>query len=281
MAMDDYTGLIGSLRSVPSVAAALMTLILVAGCAAPPQMPRLPSAPAFGRHVNLIYVPGIGGFGHEDQMWLDGLRAGGYSGKTEVWNWTGRLGPISALWAHTRQRAQARLIADRLRRLRSESPTEQLVLVGHSAGTGLVVMALEDLPPDSQVDEVLLLAPALSRNYDLTPALRHVFGHMDVFCSERDTLVLAVGTFLFGTVDGIHSEAAGHGGFVMPRGASCAAYTKLVAHPFSKDRWLFGDDGGHEGILAPGVAATMAAPLLPGHETHQEAFAQTDAYALQ
>ena len=280
MGTHSYTALNGSLRSVPSVAEALIAIMLGAGCAARPQMPRPPSAAPFGRHVNLIYVPGIGGFGHDDHIWLNGLKVGGYSGKTEVWNWTGRLAPISALWAHARQRAQARLIADRVRKLRSESPATQLVLVGHSAGAGLVIMALEDLPPDSQVDEVVLLAPALSRNYDLTRALRHVHGHADVFYSERDTLVLAVGTFLFGTVDGVHGEAAGHCGFAKPRGASDGAYAKLTVHPFSNDRWLYGDDGGHAGILAPGVASAIVAPLLPGHEMHQEAFALTDAHDL-
>ena len=254
--------------------------LVLAGCVAQPRL-RMPSNVApFGQNVTLIYVPGIGGFGRDDCMWLNGLKVGGYSGNREVWNWTGRLGRISALWAHARQRAQARLIADRVRELRSVSPATQLVLVGHSAGTGLVIMALEDLPSGSQVDEVVLLAPALSRNYDLTRALRHVHGHADVFYSERDTLVLAVGTFLFGTVDGVHGEAAGHGGFVKPRRASDGAYAKLAVHPFSNDRWLYGDDGGHEGILAPGVAAGLVAPLLPGHEVHQEALAQTDVHDL-
>ena len=277
MATHSCTGLNGPLRGVPSIAAALIALMLGAGCAAQPPMPRLPSAAPFGRHVNLIYVPGIGGFGHDDRIWLNGLKVGGFSGKMEVWNWTGRLGPISALWAHARQRAQARLLANRVRKLRSESPAEQLVLVGHSAGSGLVIMALEDLPPDSQVDEVVLLAPALSRSYDLTRALRHVHGHAHVFYSERDTLVLAVGTFLFGTVDGIHGEAAGHGGFAKPRGASNGDYKNLSVYPYSNDRRLYGDDGGHEGILTAGVAAALVDPLLPGHEVHQQAVAQTDA----
>lgn len=266
--------------TVLSVTAALLALTLGAGCAVQPQMPRLQSVAPFGHDVDLIYVPGIGGFGYEDRMWLKGLKIGGYSGKTEVWNWTERLGPISALWSHGRQRAQARLIADRIRKLRSESPAKQLVLVGHSAGTGLVIMALEDLPPDSQVDEVVLLAPALSRNYDLTRALQRVHGHLDVFCSERDTLVLAVGTFLFGTVDGVHGEAAGHCGFVKPRGASDGAYEKLSAYPYSNDRRLCGDDGGHDGTLTAGVAAALIDPLLPGHELHEEVVAQTDVHDL-
>jgi alpha-beta hydrolase superfamily lysophospholipase len=63
------------------------------------------------------------------------------------------LASIPALWAHGRQRAKARQIAERVRKLRAASPSEPIVLVGHSAGTGLVVMALEDLPPDSQIHD--------------------------------------------------------------------------------------------------------------------------------
>jgi hypothetical protein len=154
------------------------------------------------------------------------------------------------------------------------------VLDGHSAGAGLVVMALEDLPPDLQVDGVVLMAPALSRTYDLTRALRHVRGRADVFFSDRDTLVLALGTFLLGTVDGVHGEAAGNGGFVKPPRASREAYAKLIVHPYSVDRKLRGDDGGHEGMLGPVVAAALIAPLLPGHELRQSQVAQTDAHEL-
>src|SRR4051812_6651577 len=131
----------------------LMTALLVTGCATQQHLPMPSHIASFGQNVTVVYVPGIGGYGREDREWVKGLKAGGYAGKAEVWDWTGKLGPISALWAHTRQRAQARQIADRVRKLRSESPDGQLVLVGHSAGAGLVVMALEDLPQSLQVDQ--------------------------------------------------------------------------------------------------------------------------------
>ena len=263
----------GSAVRVVKAVMVIATSLFAAGCAAPPKMPMPSDVAPFGRNVTVIYVPGIGGYGHDDHGWVNGLRAGGYSGKTEIWDWTGKLGPISALWAHARQRIEARRIANRVQKLRSESPAGPLVLVGHSAGAGL-------LPPDLQVDGVVLLAPALSRTYDLTPALRHVRGRADVFYSERDTLVLALGTFLLGTVDGVHGEAAGHGGFAKPPGASDTAYARLAMHPYSDDRRLHGDDGGHEGILASSMAAAEVARLLPGHVLPQQAVAQTDAHEL-
>jgi pimeloyl-ACP methyl ester carboxylesterase len=263
-----------------TVPALVLAALLAAGCAAHPSVP-LPSGIApFGHNATLIYVPGIGGHGNRDRAWLKGLRAGGYEGRSEVWDWTGKMGEIEALWARARQRAEARRIAQRIIKLRSESRGEPILLVGHSAGTGLVIMALEDLPADVEVDAVALLAPALSRSYDLTRALRHVRARADVYYSERDTLVLALGTFLFGTVDGVHGEAAGHGGFVKPGGASDAAYGKLVVHPYSDDRRRYGDDGGHEGILSSALAAAVVAPLLPDHELHQDTVAQTDAHTF-
>ena len=271
------SGLNGFLRTATSFAAALIALLLAAGCAAQPQMPRPASAAPFGHNVTLIYVPGIGGFGHEDRGFVRGLRAGGYLGNAEVVDWTGQLGPIAALWAHVRQQVEAHRIAQRIGTIRSKFPQAPIVLVGHSAGAGVAVEALEDLPPGVSVDELVLLAPALSRTYDMTASLRHVRGCADVFDSDRDTLVLAFGTLIFGTADGVHGEAAGHGGFVRPPGAGHDVYSRLHAHAYSRDRQRAGDDGGHEGILTSGVAAAVIAPLLPGHELHPEPLAQTDA----
>lgn len=70
-----HTGLNGSLlRNVPS-GAVLIASLVVAGCAAQPEMSRLVSVDPFGRNVNLIYVPGIGGFGHKDRSFVSGLKA--------------------------------------------------------------------------------------------------------------------------------------------------------------------------------------------------------------
>jgi hypothetical protein len=98
-----------------------------------------------------------------------------------------------------------------------------------------------------------------------------------VFYSERDTLALAIGTFLFGTADGVHGEAAGHGGFVKPPGPGQGAYAKLYSHSYSRDRQRAGDDGGHEGVLAPTVAAIVVAPLLAEYGLPDRPIAQAGA----
>ena len=254
----------------PMIGAIGATIIFIAsGCVAPASLWTAASpARPFGRDVTIIYVPGIGGNGPADCEWARGLRAGGYRGTIEICDWSDHVGVLEALWNHERQRVQARRIATRVRQLRAAAPTSPIVLASHSAGAGPVVLALEDLPPTIEVDGVVLLAPALSRSYDLTRALRHVRDRADVFCSDRDTLVLAIGTFVFGTVDGVHGEAAGHCGFVRPATAAAHEYEKLHIHRFSRARWLLGGDGGHYGPQNLNVAAIMCAPLLPHSPSH-------------
>lgn len=239
----------------------------LAGCAAPMSTQRVGPAKPFGQNATLIFVPGIGGSGTSDATWMRGLRAGGYAGKAEFVDWTGPLEPITALWDHRRHHQQSRRIAERIRTLQAAQARAPIILVGHSAGAGLVVLALEDLPPGTQVDGVVLLAPALSRTYDLTAALRHVRSHMDVFCSDRDALVLGIGTFIFGTVDGVHGEAAGQAGFIRPARETGDQYAKVITHHFSRTRQSLGDDGGHFGSLSPNLAAALIAPLLPRSPT--------------
>ena len=71
---------------------------------------------------------------------------------------------------------------------------------GSRAGLGVMVKALEELDEES-VERVVLLAPALSPGYDLTPSLRAVRGDVVVFWSPYDVIILGAGTRLFGTID--------------------------------------------------------------------------------
>ena len=242
-------------------------VLSVAGCTATEVTRRIPSAPAFGHDATLLYVPGIGGLGTSDAECARGIRSGGYDGKIQTYNWSANRGLLAALWDHAGQRAVARRIAEQICEVRKTLPASPIVLVAHSAGAGIVVQALEDLPAGQQLDGIVLLAPALSREHDLTPALRHVRGRADVFCSDRDTMALAIGTSLFGNVDGVPGEAAGHAGFIRPASASTAEYLKLHTHGVSPERRFLGDDGGHNGSLRFGVAAVIIAPLLAGSST--------------
>jgi hypothetical protein len=128
------------------------------------------------------------------------------------------------------------------------------------------VWVLEALPEgEAVIDAALLISPALSADYDLTPALRRVRTKMLVFTSRNDAVVLGLGTRLFGTMDGRRAAAAGMVGFERPPGADPQQYAKLEHHPYAADWfWSHGQLGGHASALGARFASARIAPLLVG-----------------
>ncbi len=90
-----------------------------------------------------------------------------------------------------------------------------IYLIGKSGGSGVVVRALERLPQRT-VDRTILLAPALSPQYDLSKALSTIRNDLVVYYSTLDWMILGVGTSLFGTIDRVHGPGAGLVGFQSP-----------------------------------------------------------------
>jgi alpha-beta hydrolase superfamily lysophospholipase len=164
--------------------------------------------------------------------------------------------------AKKRNHEEAQKIADKIAKQFHEHPDGQILIVSHSAGTGLCVWALEDLPDDVKVDTVLLLSPALSPDYDLSKALSHVRGKAYAFVSPNDLLVLAAGTRLFGTIDGKKTAAAGNTGFSRPDGADPKQYDKLVSMPYDPAWMKLGNIGDHVGYMMPAFDAAILSPLL-------------------
>jgi hypothetical protein len=178
-------------------------------------------------------------------------------------------------WAHA-----IAAVADRFR---AEHPVRPVYLVAKSGGSGAVIKALERVPPES-IDRVILLAPALSPNYDLTAALRGVRREMFVFWSPLDVVVLGAGTRIFGTIDRIRSVSAGMVGFRPPRPArfltvpvsdssagtvedfSRQGYAKLRQVRWRPAMIRTGYFGGHIGPDSPAFLRMYIAPLLRPEE---------------
>jgi pimeloyl-ACP methyl ester carboxylesterase len=147
---------------------------------------------------------------------------------------------------------------------RAARPDAPVFMVAKSAGTAVVVRALEQLPPDS-VERAILLAPALSPCYDLTAALRAVRSEAVVFWSPFDLFMLGLGTLLFGTVDRARCRSAGKVGFRLPPEPSSetlAAYRRLRQIPWRLPMALTGYCGGHFGTNLPTFLARYVLPLL-------------------
>lgn len=212
--------------------------------------------------VFVLHLPGIGGHMYMDDEMVKGLREGGVRGRIEIYNWTCGDPGLPALHARRRNLEQAGKIAQLIVEEETEHPEISVQITAHSAGAGLAVWALERLPEGVMVEDVVMIAPALSPGYDLTKALGHVRGKVYVFYSQFDSLVLGVGAKLFGTIDRKRVEAAGKVGFVRPACADEEAYRKVVEIPYDPAWTRYGNDGDHIGGMMRRFVEEVVAPIL-------------------
>src|SRR5206468_13121931 len=107
------------------------------------------------------------------------------------------------------------------------------------------------LEPDS-LERIILLAPAVSADYDLRPALVAARSGIDVFTSKRDRLYLGLGPRLVGTADGkFFVPPAGRVGFDPPplSATDAALAERLRQHPWESSMAWTGNLGTHAGTL--------------------------------
>jgi len=161
-------------------------------------------------------------------------------------------------------RAQSRAIVEEVLDWLGRNPSKPVFLVGKSGGTWIVVKALEDLPAGS-VEAAVLLAPAISPDYDLSKALRAVGREMVAFWSPLDVIVLGAGTWLFKTTDRVRSFSAGMTGFRPPRSLDDEGrshYLKLKQVRWRARMARTGYLGGHVGPDSPAFLRKYVVPLL-------------------
>jgi pimeloyl-ACP methyl ester carboxylesterase len=129
----------------------------------------------------------------------------------------------------------ARLLIDTLRHV----PNRRIDLIAHSAGSGVVLGALQRLPEGMAVRDVMLLQPSVSPGYDIAPALERVGGRLLYTHSTGDVMFLKWRCSTFGTYDGVRTSAAGHGGFDANMVARLpeSSIKKLVAIELSGDHF--------------------------------------------
>lgn len=228
-----------------------------------------------------LHLNGIGGERSIDHTLVRSLRDGGFNAEFELYDWTaGQIG-IEALTDVQKHKEQARIVADLIVKAHKANPNRPIWLSGHSAGAGIGCWALELLPEDVRVENWFMFAPALSPDYDLSKALKHVNSKAYVFSSTLDAAVLDAGTTLFGTVDGVKGEAAGLRGFSQPKGADAEQYKKIVPHPYRKE-WArrYANIGSHIcSMRAKFVREYVAVVALTGHAPEEEQAATRPAQA--
>jgi pimeloyl-ACP methyl ester carboxylesterase len=213
----------------------------------------------------LLHLPGMGGFMTIDRLLTSGLLQGGIEADLQIYDWTGADRGLASLTNVKRHEEQSRVVADLILQRLRQQPDAHVIITAHSAGTGIAVWALEKLPEDVMIDELVLIASALSPDYDLSRALRHVRHHAYAFNSELDVIVLGAGCRTMGTVDRVKTDAAGRVGFRVPEHPAVEGqYAKFVQYPYDPDWMRFRNNGEHIGPMMRPFAREVIASVIQG-----------------
>lgn len=224
----------------------------------------------------VFYFDGAGG-GTKKSNYAEGVVEGmleaGYQGAGELVSWEtgkGLMADQDASVAYKREKATAG--AAKIQEYRKNHPSAPVGLLGFSAGTAEAIFALEVLPETAPVDHVVLLGTSISRDYDMTEALKRVKNKLYIFTSTHDQML---GTMmpLSGTADRkFNDPGAGIKGFVLPARASAATRKlyadKIVTIPYSKDFRKDGDKGHHFDNVKKEFIRDQVAPLLMGKQAN-------------
>ena len=228
----------------------LLSLVTALVMTAPPETPVRPDTRA-----GIVYVvQGIGGLSVWGSTAKSALRQAKLPHEVREFRWTHGPGKfLKDLQDTGHHQAKAAELADEIRKLREEDAERPIYLVAHSAGTGLVLRAVESLPAGS-VERLILLSSAVSPQYDLRPALAATRREIVSYHSPHDRMMLEWGTKKFGTVDRVYSAGAGLNGFQTPTDANAndkALYDRLVQVPWSQRMLRCGHLGQHNGPCSP------------------------------
>ena len=248
----------------------LLAVAVVGGCSAVDY-----TAPERYERGLVVILGGAGGITPAPRQICQGLHDGGVDHALEVFEWSGRHDVLEDQQDIQRNRRVAGQLAARVLRYMGEHPTRPVHLIGLSAGTGIVVFTLEQLPMGRRVDGVCLLASSLNNNYDLTCALGRVRNDITNFSSIADVVILGVGVGVAGTVDRGTGVSAGIGGFALPKGAGEATRRlykdNLVEMPWNPAYIIFGHVGDHLGASSSGFVKQFMAPVVLDAERRRAA----------
>jgi len=216
----------------------------------------------------VVCLSGAGGMMGECDRMRDGLASGGVDRAIEIFDWS-RGDVFSDQVSVEANRRIAGTLAGRLESYMIEHPGRPVHLLGISAGTGLIVWALEALQPERQVEGAIIMASSLDTRYDLANALSHVKSNLYSFNSIADT-VLSLGVTWAGTVDRKGGLAGGLVGFSPPEGApeetKALYHNKLVQVPWWPGDVVLGHMGDHLGATSATFVRVRIAPIVMGKE---------------
>jgi hypothetical protein len=164
--------------------------------------------------------------------------------------------------------AQGKRLALEVESYAQSNPQMPIYLLGHSAGSTVILSALENMPPGI-VERAFLLSPSVSTSYDIRPAVRSVNRGLHVFYSQHDYWYLGFATHVLGTADRRYFHpASGRVGFNVPiDSGDFALQAKLFQRPWQRVDAATGNLGGHYGNYVPAFLKRHVLPLLDSVKT--------------
>lgn len=215
-----------------------------------------------------LVLPGIETASFANSNIAQGLENGGVTSAIEVYDWT--TGNLALALYHLRNldrnKLEAQKLADKIVDYQDRYPGKPVYLIGHSGGGRLTLLTLEALPPGRSITAAILLAPAVSPDYDLSTALSRTEAGIWNYYSPMDSFFLIAGTTVAGTIDGKHTPAAGALGFSEPEDFAPESRnlyeTKLHQIGYNLEMATHGNLGGHFGSTWHQFSEDYLAPIL-------------------
>src|SRR6185437_13075007 len=169
------------------VALLIGVMVLVGGCTkSAPSVVYASVAPPRAYHLHL---PGIGGYRRIDKNMLMGLEEGGLNADVQEYDWTIGNPGLASLLGVQRHTVESARVAKLISNAVASHHGARVTMSCHSGGAAIAVWALEQCADNVQIDDLLMLSPALSPDYDLSKALKHIRGHLYVIYSDYDVAV--------------------------------------------------------------------------------------------
>ena len=193
-----------------NVFAMALLCALVVGCA---NFDNLTEADRLERGYTIV-LPGIDGPSIANSNIAQGIADSGLETAIEVHDWTSGVPVLMPVHLYTRRtnKRKAQELADKIVDYQDRYPGRPVHIVAQSGGCGVLLWALESLPPDRTVTSAVMLSAAVSPTYDVSHALQHTDVGIWNFYSPLDVILLA-GTMVGGNIDGSWMPGAGAVGY--------------------------------------------------------------------
>jgi hypothetical protein len=218
-----------------------------------------------GRGGVVYLVGGIGGLDSMGSCARAVLPAAGIHHELRDFIWThGKGSFLKDLQDTPHLVRKADELAAQIKEQHAREPERPIFVVAKSGGTGLALLAAEQLAAGT-LERMVLISAAVRPEYDLRPALRATRGEVVSFYSRNDQVILNWGTRHFGTVDRVYGPSAGYRGFVTPQTPAAEdqdLYKRLVQVRWTPSMLLYGYAGTHTGTSSPGFLIGEVAPWL-------------------